>query len=108
MSLNYNGYGSWAMGEAAYDSVTDLMRPEVESIIFHTMFLGMPEITEANAEEFYRRAELLYWSKGIAEPFFSLDDVKGMVGLKTNASALTLKQFADKTIKDWVKRVNAK
>lgn len=69
------------------------MRYETESIIFATMVVRFGEITEENAPEFYERYELLCVVER-RKPFFTSDDVKAHIGLKTNV-------FPDLTTDQW-------
>lgn len=88
-------------GETQYN-IKDIPR----SIIFLTMSVGIREITEKNWEKFYNRAHILetvhgsffYVTKrGKLEPrFISKDDIKSMIGLKTNASELTMRKFINR------------
>lgn len=76
-----------------------------DTMIWMTMFVGMNEITEKNAEEFYARIQLLEKLFGaylnqtdtetkVTEPkYITFDDVKSFIGLTTNASTLTRNQF---------------
>jgi len=84
MSLDFN-YAQ--CDEKVLWDENDRMRPEVESIIWNTMFLGINKITEDNYRAFFVRYNMI----GMARsnnfvPYFNLSDVKGMIGLHTNAS----------------------
>lgn len=65
----------------------------------HTV-VGMDEITEKNAEEFFRRlslyestfGSLTFKDRGVPTPF-TLDDVKAHIGLYTNASRTTKREW---------------
>lgn len=74
-----------------YDQLTDNERVTRESLIWATMAIGMGEITDENAMEFYTRLSLLEKVTGASrfdgegKPlFFSPEDVKRFVGLRTN------------------------
>lgn len=63
---------------------------KTQAIIYMTMFVGMGQITEANADEFYRRARIveavtgfLYATDQGPQPI-TREDVQRYVGLKTN------------------------
>lgn len=93
MSLDFNGWGNWAGEESDFfDPETDQMRPETESVIFHTMFVGINSITEQTVDEFWNRSLLFARIHG-NEPFFKRDLVTKMVGLHTNASPFTRAAF---------------
>jgi hypothetical protein len=110
MALNYDlteikGYKRKVYAAIKSDSgeTRYKMKHIPETIVFLTMSVGMREITEKNWERFYNRAHLIetihgsfYFvtKRGKAVPrYISKDDVKSMIGLKTNASELTTKQF---------------
>lgn len=73
-----------------FDQLTDDERVTREALIFATMAVGMGEITEDNAQEFYTR--LSFWEKvngayrfGDGEAlYFTPEDVKRFIGLRTN------------------------
>lgn len=89
-----------------------------ESIIFYTMLIGMPHISESNHEEFFTRVhfyEKLFGSvvymidednKRIDFPI-TLEEVKRRIGLRTNAQTMTktkfmnhfFKQFSDESLR---------
>lgn len=74
-----------------------------EMIIFGTMFVGIREITEANAEVFTCRLADWWQSEGpigevgdggkVTWRQVTLEEVKAHIGLKTNASNLTPRQW---------------
>lgn len=59
-----------------------------ESIIFHTMFLGINRITEENYQEFWKRYVQLNHANGW-DNYLTPEDVHNAVGLHTNASPIT-------------------
>jgi hypothetical protein len=79
------------------------MKSIPQTIVFLTMTVGMREITEKNWERFYNRAHLLETVHGsfyfvtkrgkLVPKYISKEDIKSMIGLKTNASELTSRQF---------------
>jgi hypothetical protein len=73
-------------------------------IVLATMSIGINEITESNWEEFFKRVNFsekaigtFYYESG--EPLFIKEqDVKRLIGLHTNASKKTKKQFLQQFI----------
>ena len=58
-----------------------------DTLIWACMFVGISEITDKNAKQFYWRLRLLEVTTGSLrgeERFVSLEEVKTMIGLKTN------------------------
>ena len=104
MSLNY--HTNEAIRTAFPDNGNSLHH-KLQSAIFYTIPVGIGEVTDSNVTEFYSRVEI--WQKVIGAMFFKLsdDDHKpepiylsfqdclNLVGLHTNASRKTRKQFAD-------------
>lgn len=95
-------------GEHGYDpkEAQYKIKARIEAIIFATMVVGIREITEKNYKKFYYRLHLIEtvngaWfykktrDKHIPMPI-TLEEVKKMIGLKSNASDLTLTQFMKK------------
>jgi hypothetical protein len=87
------------------------IKPQTEAIVFATMFVGMNRITEENWNEFYAR--LFAWERAHGQLLFNGFDektgqkipyylseevVRQHIGLHTNASNLTAKQFAVKLL----------
>lgn len=78
------------------------MNPVTEVIIFGSMFVGLPVITADNAETFQTRLQR-FWGEdgplvwvdddGLHKRHVTLDEVRAHVGLKTNATQFTNKQF---------------
>lgn len=76
-----------------------------ESLIFATMGVGMPSITAENAREFYARLSFYEKVNGAmrfdfdsdtdtrTERYFTADEVRKFIGLRTNASRMTIVQF---------------
>jgi hypothetical protein len=90
MSLNWD-----ATKVRDFDKLTDNERNTRESLIWATMAIGMGEITEENAQEFYSRLSLLEKVSGASRWFydddgehvsvyFTPEDVKRFIGLTTN------------------------
>lgn len=76
-------------------------RPElVRDIIFQTMSVGMNQITNDNCVEFYGRLKTQESRFGITlftpdgkKSVYTLDTVRMFIGLKTNVSNMTTKEF---------------
>lgn len=95
MSLDFNGYGSWNGEPADFFDESDRMRPETESVIWHTMYVGIGEITKDNVQEFWDRScfvERLSRDGGTV-PFFTREFLEKMIGLRTNVTRWTRTQF---------------
>lgn len=89
MSLNYDITGIEDFMELQDEVEPDdwRIRPITQTIIFTTMAVGMGEITTANYEEFYARAQLFELLNKI--PFaqrISYDNIHRHIGLRTNVS----------------------
>jgi hypothetical protein len=91
------------------DGVTD-------TIIYMTIVVGMGEITEKNAAEFFARVELIQKLEGptMVGPDgpcnLTLDDIEKRIGLHTNVAMDTWRQFSTRVMTNWhhkmVKRRN--
>lgn len=88
MSLDYSYANVKNSDDVMWDE-NDRMLPEVESIIFATMAVGINKITEDNYIEFFRRYVMYRYANNYGEPFFDLAKVQEMIGLSTNASTFT-------------------
>jgi hypothetical protein len=83
--------------------IEDRLNPVTEALIWATMAVGIPQITDDNADEFYDR--LHRWERLVAyyvieggkgpRPI-TREEVKAHIGLHTNASRLTRAQFGKK------------
>jgi hypothetical protein len=110
MALNYDlreikGYKRRVFSpvKSESDETQYKMKSIPQTIVFLTMTVGMREINEKNWERFYNRAHLIETIHGsfyfvtkrgkLVPRYISKDDIKSMIGLKTNASELTTKQF---------------
>lgn len=80
------------------------LAPVTEALSFLTISVGIHQITEKNAEEFYDRVTQVEKKRGVTlnsvtednelQPRpITLDDVLAHVGLRTNASPMTKTQF---------------
>lgn len=75
------------------------MKEPYRTIIFCTMITGIREITEENSSNFYARISFIektqgsFFYKGKKPCYISENDIKRMIGLRTNASTLTRSQF---------------
>lgn len=112
MSLNWSLAGVENRDEVCFESASwygqkgRQIKAMTEHLIWATMFVGMPEITEVNHQEFYRRIHLWEEKNGAqvhehnegetTDIFVSLDDVKAHIGLYTNASRMSPKQFLER------------
>lgn len=101
MSLNWN-----AQDSENWDKLHDGAK---ESIIFHTMLVGINKITEDNYQEFYKRYVQLNRSNGwdLKDNYLTPEDVHNAVGLHTNASTLTQAAFRKKlteSLEAWGKK----
>ncbi len=100
MSLNWD-----ATKVDDYEALkTDAEWPVTEAVIFYTMFVGVREITEANAEKFATRIHMWEQLNGtalsgvgddgeIVRIPVTLADVRRRVGLSTNATPYTDAKF---------------
>lgn len=83
-----------------------------ESIIFYTMLVGMPNISEANHEEFFTRVH--FYEKLFGSIVYMIDDnnerinypitlseVKRRIGLRTNADTMTKSKFMNHFFKQF-------
>lgn len=107
-------------GDEGFNPKEDLYRtqPLAEALVWMTIFIGMREITEKNWEQFYWRTRLLEVTTGAyrqtgtydddgkiihrEEQFFTIDEIKSMIGLRTNASEMTKAEFYKNKIKDLI------
>lgn len=70
-----------------------------EALIWTTMVIGLREITEENADEFFKRIKMVEQVSGelcikdSAPYFFAKEDIVKRIGLRTNSSVLTKAQF---------------
>jgi len=82
------------------------IKPIPKTIILSTISVGMREITEDNYKKFFNRLrviETIYGSffvvktkRGIKQKYITEDDVKAMIGLRTNASEISRAKFMSK------------
>ena len=79
------------------------LTPHTECLLYATMAVGLPEITEKNSREFFKRLRL--WEKVVGpfrfdkkgkDLYFSLEEVESHIGLSTNASKITKNAFLSK------------
>jgi hypothetical protein len=74
-------------------------RPVTTALVFMTMGVGMPRITEKNADEFYARVSIMEAINGAVlrgpdgDVFLKREDVRAHIGLGTNAQTWTRPQF---------------
>lgn len=97
MSLNFD-----YSGISAISQLLENYPNEVESVIWHTMSLGINTLpNDAAVDKFYTRYVMKQMAEGVKAPdFLSYNDVWMMKGLKTNASSITDAAFS-RQIKIW-------
>lgn len=109
MSLNWNLEAIENRSEVCWIGEGDsaVMNPVTHSLIFSTISVGIPEITEENAAEFYARLQLLDMWRWSNDPQMTYENVKAHIGLKTNAfqSKGRAKNSNDESRAAWLKRV---
>jgi hypothetical protein len=82
-----------------FDSLTEDEKVTYNSLIWATMAVGMNTITEANAREFFARASFVEKVNGAYRVsqdgplYFTPEDVLRFIGLRTNATPMTITQF---------------
>jgi hypothetical protein len=116
MSLNFNLSKVENFEELSQD---DDLNNITETLIFCTMFVGIPRITEANALEFYKRVSL--YEKLFGSFIYAVDkdgnridhkiklaDVERLIGLHTNADPLTEAKFRKRVVDRYYGEVNYK
>lgn len=92
MSLNYD----FMKCEGPKD---DNERVALDCLIWATMTVGLGEITEKNAHEFFSRIALYekaqgpFRTSGKGGVYFTPQEIKRWIGLKTNVSPMTKNQF---------------
>ena len=101
MSLNYDLTGIKKFHNLYSRKGNQPLQPKYELVIFLTMTLGLPEITNSNLPEFYKR--LWMWETafgGFKKKGKRLDFkiVRRMVGLITNSCPLTRPKFEKKLV----------
>lgn len=84
----------------------DLDSGEIQVVVFMTMFVGIPEITDKNWQDFYKRArawERVHGTISSNNEPMSQDLVKKFIGLYTNASRMTVTQFKNRLFEGLMK-----
>lgn len=85
---------------ADYKTLTNDERVTLDALIWATMAIGINSITLANAREFFARVS--FWEKVVGayrisaegkSLYLTPEDVLRFVGLRTNASPLTITKF---------------
>jgi hypothetical protein len=71
-----------------------------DALIWLTLTVGIPTITDANWQEFYARVHLLDLLYRSPENWIKPEDVQRRIGLTTNVSSLTRNQFVKRAITD--------
>jgi hypothetical protein len=108
MSLNYD-LTKIENSEELFDDNTG-MNAVTESLIFYTIFIGMNQITETNAEKFFERVYLYEKLFGATVSYINenndrvernikFSDIKRHIGLHTNATSLSDTAFKNNVVK---------
>jgi hypothetical protein len=104
MPLTYNLNKIADYKNACFRTDGDLS-PLTQSLIFATMPVGINQITEKNAEEFYTRLNLIERVNGTflrtadgKDLFITPEDIRKHIGLSTNATPRTRPQFLKETV----------
>jgi hypothetical protein len=103
---NYkNLYRKLTEGEQGYstEEIRKILKQSPKQMIYYTMTIGMREITDKNWEQFYNRVKIWELINGVSfykrntkklVPLYTKqEDVKRMIGLKTNASSMNASKF---------------
>ena len=108
MSLNYNltHIDNWQelLGIGTSDPEPGFATPITEALIWATLLVGMPQITEKNVSEFAFRLRLYETVEGhlVHYPGYAMpipfSQVKRHIGLHTNANPLTRAQYIKNVI----------
>jgi hypothetical protein len=114
MSLNFR-----LKNVANYETLCyhgERMNPVTEALIFHCLALGMSEISEKNASEFFLRSEFhrklfgaplkrLAHQKGEhdTEVPFTMDDIQAHIGLTTNVHQEPRKAWCKRITEYWMR-----
>ena len=80
------------------------------ALIYMLVAIGMSEITQRNAPEVYARANMIERMDGAYRTnnetnnpvYFTPQDIKRFIGLRTNVTTLTRRQFGSR----WMKRLD--
>ena len=108
MALNYN-FSKVKDHEALHENQSEWGK--TDTLIWLTMAVGLGGITEKNYVEFYARIKFLEKLSGAMahvgreEYFFTIDDIKRRIGLETNVSNTTRKQFVDLKTKNFFSEI---
>jgi hypothetical protein len=105
MALTFDLTGIENYRETGYDA-TGTLRPVTELLVFATMHVGMGEITEKNAAEFYARMTIVHklHDIGINTPdgpkLLDPEYVQKHIGLTTNVRTETRAQWTKRMFTD--------
>lgn len=108
MALNYN-FSKVKDHEALHEDQMEWGK--TDTLIWMTMAVGLGEITEKNYVEFYARVKFIEKLNGAmahtkdGDYFFTIDDIKRRIGLETNVSQWTRKQFTDLKTKNFFRDI---
>lgn len=84
--------------------------PTTFSLIFATMSVGLPEITTKNVDEFMRRLSVIESMGALRRDGdgndvpFTFEEVRAHIGLSTNASSKTTRQFNAQMARELLRR----
>lgn len=98
MSLNYNYAAVQDQTQAVFVNAEGeaFPTPTMKTVVFYTMYVGISHITSTNYEKFYERYMAFNFAAGYPDGTLSLEGVKGLVGLYTNADIITDAAFKKK------------
>jgi hypothetical protein len=93
------------------------VRPLAEALIWATMLIGMNRITEGNYEEFFERVATYEhlngpwlrqtdrrFKNGLKDRHITLADIEKHIGLETNASTVSRRQWNTRVAKNALER----
>lgn len=93
MSLDYN-YEKVQDADSFMWDEKERMRPEIESLIYYTSFVGVGELKTADdAERLWERALIFNGALYNDKPAFTQEDCLKMIGLTTNSSNMSDSAF---------------
>lgn len=108
MALNYN-FSKVKDHEVLHENQAEWGK--TDTLIWLTMAVGLGDITEKNYIEFYSRVRFIEKLSGAmahtkdGDYFFTVDDIKRRIGLSTNVSNTTRKQFVDLKTKNFFQEI---
>lgn len=104
---------NWNLSKCAdhEELMTDATWRITDIMIWATMFVGIPEITESNYKEFYARLSLIERLNGTflnlngSPRYITLEEVERRVGLSTNAGTITRAQFTKQKVGNYFNKI---